>query len=65
VSAFGNICKISVAENGLVMVLWVGQQFPPDSTQKVFGVPSLAQVNTDMVNHVYCDSVLANMGCSL
>ena len=32
-----------------MMVIWIGQQFPPDSMQKVFGVPSMAQINTEMV----------------
>ncbi len=35
------------AVNGLVMILWVGLQFPAESVQKLFGVPSLAQLNTD------------------
>ena len=42
-------------ENGLVMVMWIGQQFPTDSVQKVFGVPSLAQINTEIVStHILC-----------
>jgi len=35
--------------NGLVLVLWVGIQFPLESVQKLFGVPSLAQLNPESV----------------
>lgn len=38
-----------MAENGMLMVMWIGMQFPPELVMKVFGVPSLAQVNTEMV----------------
>ena len=40
-----------IAENGMLMVMWIGMQFPPDLVMKVFGVPSSAQVNTEMVRH--------------
>ena len=36
-------------ENGFVMVIWVGQQVTSDFISKVFGAPSHAQINTDMV----------------
>ena len=39
------ICHISDSLD--VMVMWVGLQFPSDSVQKLFGVPSLAQVGMD------------------
>ena len=35
----------------MLMVMWIGMQFPPDLVMKVFGVPSSAQVNTEMVRH--------------
>lgn len=38
---------VNCAENGVVMVLWIGQQFGADSVQKLFGVPSLAQIQTE------------------
>lgn len=33
----------------MTAALWIGQQLPSDAVQKIFGVPSLAQVNEEMV----------------
>ena len=40
---------VYVVENGLVTVLWLGQAVPNDIISQLFGVGSLAQVNTDLV----------------
>jgi len=34
------------------VVIWVGQQVGVDFISKVFGAPSHAQINTDMVGEV-------------
>ena len=36
-------------ENGFQLVVWVGQQVSHDFMSQVFGAPSVAQINTDMV----------------
>ncbi len=36
------------------MVIWIGQQLGADSIQNVFGAPSLAQINTEMVYTYLC-----------
>ena len=51
-SAFPHPCLLPFlppTENGFVMVIWVGQQVASDFISKVFGAPSHAQINTDMV----------------
>ena len=51
------------AENGVVMVLWVGQQLPPEHIQKLFGVPSLAQIQAEnmvRVHNIVCGAWWSN-----
>ena len=39
-----------LVENGLVIVVWLGQHLSNEFISKVFGVGSLAQVNPDLVS---------------
>ena len=48
---YGLIDDVTITENGFQLVLWVGQQVSHDFISQVFGVPSPAQINTDMVSH--------------
>lgn len=46
---FDNLYNFS--ENGIQLVLWVGQQVSHDFISQVFGAPSPAQIDTDMVRY--------------
>ena len=41
-----------VAENGLVMYLWVGQQSSQEWLQKALGAPDFARIDTPMVGEL-------------
>ena len=38
------------------MVLWIGQHLATDFIQKLFGVPSITQINTELVCVLYIEN---------
>ena len=40
---------IDTVENGIEMVVWIGQHAPPELVMNVFGVNSQAEINVDNV----------------
>ena len=57
--------SILYIENGFQLVVWVGQQVSHDFTSQVFGAPSVAQINTDIVSQVFLDLVIIGLKCSV
>ena len=43
------MCIIDTVENGIEMVMWIGQHAPPELVMNVFGVNSQAEINVDNV----------------
>ena len=43
---------VNSTENGLEMVLWIGQQASPEFVVNIFGVTSQAEINVESVRTI-------------
>lgn len=48
------VCFTDIVEDGTEMVMWIGQQSPPEFVMNVFGVNSQADINVDSVSVHVC-----------
>lgn len=48
------MCFTDIVEDGTEMVMWIGQQSPPEFVMNVFGVNSQAEINVDSVRVHVC-----------
>ncbi|XP_041364667.1 protein transport protein Sec24C-like [Gigantopelta aegis] len=56
---------IYLLENGLSMFLWTGLNVAPDMIQKVFGVPSAAQIDIDKCQLLDLDNPVSRRICGI
>ena len=54
------LCFTDIVEDGTEMVMWIGQQSPPEFVMNVFGVNSQAEINVDSVRVHMCVHFVGN-----